>query len=414
MDPAIGRLNIRDPHAPHRRGQFPPEREEQSSRLKATGQSLTQYRHYALHGLLLALAFAAVVTAVAGGVTDSEPTTVSSIEGPVAEARAGYLKPAALISTVPSLIARHEAEIAATTASPAPEPTAELVAAAAEPLPSFFTYTIQPGDTMGGIATRYGISEAYLRWNNPMVSIDPDLLYIGSTLVVPGVDGIVYNVTLGDTLGDIAAYYDVTVDSIISFEPNDLSSPDSLIDGTVLVIPGGVPPPTIAPVLADDEIDPVAGPVPASGSFDTPAPAPAPAPEPAPAPAPVASVGFIWPYYGPITTYFGEPTGYSYHKGIDLDGFGSWGAPIAAAASGTVVLAAWDSWGLGYHVIVDHGNGFRTTYAHLSDLWVVQGQWVNQGEAVGALGSTGYSTGAHLHFELWAGGVPVNPLAYLP
>ena len=128
----------------------------------------------------------------------------------------------------------------------------------------------------------------------------------------------------------------------------------------------------------------------------------------------MASVGFIWPYYGPITTYFGEPTGSSYHKGIDLDGFGSWGAPIAAAASGTVVLAAWDSWGLGYHIIVDHGNGFRTTYAHLSDLWVVQGQWVNQGEAVGALGSTGYSTGAHLHFELWAGGFPVNPLAYLP
>jgi murein DD-endopeptidase MepM/ murein hydrolase activator NlpD len=411
LDPAIGRLNIRDPHAPHRRGQLPPDREEQSSRLKATGQSLTQYRHYALHGLLLALAVAAVVTAVAGGVTYSEPTTVASIEpGPVAEARAGYLKPAALISTVPSLIARHEAEIAATTASPAPEPEATEEAAATtapEPAPSFFTYTIQPGDTMGGIATNYGISEAYLLWNNPLVSADPDLLYIGSTLVVPSVDGIVYNVTLGDTLGDIAAYYDVTIDSIISFEPNALTSPDSLIDGTVLVIPGGVPPPTAAPVPVEDTA-PVPGPVPASDDYDPPAP------QPAPAPAPVASVGFIWPYYGPVTTYFGESTGYNYHKGIDLDGFGNWGAPIAAAASGTVVLAAWDSWGLGYHVIVDHGNGFRTTYAHLSDIWVGQGQWVNQGETVGALGSTGYSTGAHLHFELWAGGVPVNPLGYLP
>ena len=390
---------------------MPPEREEQSSRLKATGQSLTQYRHYALHGLLLALAVAAVVTAVAGGVTYSEPTTVASIEpGPVAEARAGYLKPAALISTVPSLIARHEAEIAATTASPAPEPepTEEAVATTApEPAPSFFTYTIQPGDTMGGIATNYGISESYLLWNNPLVSADPDLLYIGSTLVVPSVDGIVYNVTLGDTLGDIAAYYDVTIDSIISFEPNALTSPDSLIDGTVLVIPGGVPPPTAAPVPVEDTA-PVPGPVPASDDYDPPAPVPA------PAPAPVASVGFIWPYYGPVTTYFGESTGYSYHKGIDLDGFGNWGAPIAAAASGTVVLAAWDSWGLGYHVIVDHGGGFRTTYAHLSDIWVAQGQWVNQGETVGALGSTGYSTGAHLHFELWAGGVPVNPLGYLP
>ena len=370
---------------------------------------LTQYRHYALHGLLLTLAFVAVVTAVAGGVADSKPIAVSSIQaGPVAEARAGYLKPAALISTVPSLIARHEAEIAATTASPAPEPPAETIATVREPLPSFFTYTIQPGDTMGGIAANYGISEAYLLWNNPLVSVDPDLLYIGSTLLVPGVDGIVYNVTLGDTLSDIAAYYDVTVDSIVSFGPNDLTSPDSLIDGTVLVIPGAVPPPTTAPVLIDAGIDPVSGPVPAGADFDTPSPAPA------PAPAPVASVGFIWPYYGSLTNYFGEPGGYSYHKGIDLDGFGSWGTAIASAASGTVVLAAWDDWGLGYHVIVDHGNGFRTTYAHLSEVWVAQGQWVNQGDAVGALGSTGYSTGPHLHFELSSGGIPVDPLAYLP
>lgn len=323
----------------------------------------------------------------------------------MAEARAGYLKPSALVSTVPSLIARHEAEVAATTASPAPQPTAEPTVTVREPLPAFFTYTIQPGDTMGGIAAGYGISEAYLLWNNPEVSADPDLLYVGGTLLVPGVDGIVYNVTLGDTLGGIAAYYDVTVDSIVSYSPNNLSSPDSLIDGSVLVIPGAVPPPTTAPVLIDDGLDPVSGPVPAGVTFDTPAPDPAP---------PVASVGFIWPYYGSITTYFGEPRGASYHKGIDVDGFGSWGTPIGAAASGTVVLAAWDDWGLGYHVIVDHGNGFRTTYAHLSEIWVAQGQWVNQGDAVGALGSTGYSTGPHLHFELWSGGIPVDPLAYLP
>jgi len=318
----------------------------------------------------------------------------------VAEARAGYLKPAALISTVPSLIARHEAEVAATTASPTPEPPAESIATVREPLPPFFTYTIQPGDTMGGIAANYGINEAYLLWNNPLVSVDPDLLYIGSTLLVPGVDGIVYNVTLGDTLGDIAAYYDVTVDSIVSYEPNDLTSPDSLIDGSVLVIPGAVPPPTTAPA----PVDPVAGPIPAGAGLDT----------PAPAAEPVASTGFIWPYYSSLTAYFGEPRGASYHKGIDLDGFSNWGAPVAAAASGTVVLAAWDDWGLGYHVIVDHGNGFRTTYAHLSEVWVVQGQWMNQGDAVGGLGSTGYSTGPHLHFELWSGGVPVDPLAYLP
>jgi LysM repeat protein len=323
----------------------------------------------------------------------------------VAEARAGYLKPETLLSTVPSLIARHEAEVAATTASPAPQPPATTAATvvAQEELPAFFTYTIQPGDSMGAIASRYGISESYLLWNNPEVSADPDLLYIGGTLIVPGIDGIVYNVALGDTLNGIAAYYGVNVEAIVSYSPNKLTSPDSLIDGSVLVIPGGVPPATPAPVIVDDGVEPVSGPIPAGAVLETPAPA-----------DPVVSTGFIWPYYSSITTYFGEPSGSGYHKGIDIDGFGNWGAPIAAAASGTVVLASWDDWGYGYQVIVDHGNGFRTVYAHLSDIWVGQGQWVNQGEAVGALGSTGYSTGPHLHFEIWSGGVPVDPFGYLP
>jgi murein DD-endopeptidase MepM/ murein hydrolase activator NlpD len=324
----------------------------------------------------------------------------------VAEARAGYLKPATLLSTVPSLIARHEAEVAATTASPAPQeqPTVAAAVAVPEQLPAYFTYTIQPGDTMGSIAGRYGISEQYLLWNNPEVSADPDLLYVGGTLIVPGVDGIVYHVTLGDTLNDIAGYYGVTVNDIVGYTPNNLASPDSLIDGAVLVIPGAVPPATAAPVIVDDTLEPVSGPVPAGQPVDT----------PAPAPEIIVSTGFIWPFYGSISTYFGEATGSGYHKGIDIDGYGSYGAPIAAAASGTVVLASWDDWGYGYHVIVDHGNGFRTAYGHLSEIWVQQGQWVNQGDAVGALGSTGYSTGPHLHFEVWSGGIPVDPLGYLP
>ena len=126
--------------------------------------------------------------------------------------------------------------------------------------------------------------------------------------------------------------------------------------------------------------------------------------------APVPSYGFIWPINGNITTYFGEGG----HKGIDIDGFGRYGAAIGAAATGQVVLASWSDWGLGYHVVLDHGDGTRTVYAHLSEIWVTQGQYVGQGEAVGALGSTGYSTGPHLHFEVHSGGAAVDPLAYLP
>ncbi|MEX1195529.1 MAG: peptidoglycan DD-metalloendopeptidase family protein [Dehalococcoidia bacterium] len=352
------------------------------------------------------MALIAIVTTIAGGVADVTSSSLTRANvGPVAEARAGYLKPATLLSTVPSLIARHEAEVAATTASPAPDPTAAEAAVATvnEARPSYFTYTIQPGDTMSSIAGSFGISESYLLWNNPEVSADPDLLFIGGTLLVPGVDGIVYNVTLGDTLNGIAEYYGVSVDTIVGYQANNLTTPDSLIDGMVLVLPGGVPPATPAPVIVTDPEPGVGGPVPAGADFD-------PTPEPEP---PVASIGYVWPYYGPISTYFGEPRGSSYHKGIDIDGFGNYGAAIGAAASGTVVLATWDDWGLGYHVIIDHGDGSRTVYGHLSEIWVTQGQWVNQGETVGALGSTGYSTGPHLHFELWFGGTPVDPLAYL-
>jgi murein DD-endopeptidase MepM/ murein hydrolase activator NlpD len=78
------------------------------------------------------------------------------------------------------------------------------------------------------------------------------------------------------------------------------------------------------------------------------------------------------------------------------------------------VLTAWDDYGYGYHVIIQHDDGSQTQYAHLSDIWVGQGQYVSQGEAVGGVGSTGYSTGTHLMFNMYIGGAPVNPLDYLP
>jgi murein DD-endopeptidase MepM/ murein hydrolase activator NlpD len=310
-------------------------------------------------------------------------------------------------------MARHQAEARATGLVPevTPDATAGSEAAggqlvSADPAvaqQAFFQYTIQAGDTIGSIAAGFGVSEDYILWNNPEVSADPNFLLVGEALLIPSVNGIVYHVAYGDTLTDIAGVYQIDVQSILGFVPNGIATPDGLSEGMVLLLPGAVPPPAPIPaaVVAVEE-----APVEPTDSGST---LPVPASDP-----PASSVGFIWPFYGNITTYFGEPRGNSYHKGIDIDGFGNYGAPIAAAASGTVIVAAWDDWGLGYHVKIQHDDGSMTVYGHLSEIWVSPGQYVGQGESVGALGSTGYSTGPHLHFELWIGGGPVDPLGYLP
>ncbi len=311
-----------------------------------------------------------------------------------------------LLSTVPSVLARHQVELGATSAPSVA--AAELAAATqaptaqvtpqptAAPQPAYFTYTIQPGDSVSSIAAQFGIDPNYILWNNPHVSSDPNLLIVGGTLVVPSTNGLVYNVTLGDNLNAIADEYGIPVSNIIDFAPNGLTTPDTVVEGMVLVLPGAQLAAPAAPAS-----DPT-GPIPASAAD--------PAPDTSVSnPAPQPSSGYIWPVLGNITTYFSGG-----HPGIDIDGYGNYGAPILSASSGTVVLTAWDDYGYGYHVIVQNDDGTQMQYAHLSDIWVSQGQYVGQGEAVGALGSTGYSTGPHLMFNMYVNGYPVNPLDYLP
>ncbi|MDZ7379957.1 MAG: peptidoglycan DD-metalloendopeptidase family protein, partial [candidate division KSB1 bacterium] len=100
--------------------------------------------------------------------------------------------------------------------------------------------------------------------------------------------------------------------------------------------------------------------------------------------------GYIWPFTGNISQYFSD-----YHDGIDIDAVGRYGDPVVAAALGEVVLVSWQEEGLGYHVIIRHRDGSETVYAHLSDVYVWQGQFVGRGQAIGAIGCTGYCTGPH-------------------
>jgi murein DD-endopeptidase MepM/ murein hydrolase activator NlpD len=126
-----------------------------------------------------------------------------------------------------------------------------------------------------------------------------------------------------------------------------------------------------------------------------------------PAPHP-SGAGFIWPVHGPVTSEFGPRWG-GFHPGIDIAP--GYGTPIAAAKDGVVAFAGWMD-GYGNFIIIDHGGGFATAYGHQSRLAVSDGQAVSAGQVIGYVGSTGFSTGPHLHFEIRVNGTAVNPRGY--
>ena len=167
------------------------------------------------------------------------------------------------------------------------------------------------------------------------------------------------------------------------------------------------PPTTSAPLAT----------TPAGSSQTTSPPAPPPPPPPPPPPNPTPNApSMTWPLSGPVVSYFGPRVHPIYgvvkiHQGIDIDGFT--GAPIAAAAGGEVYYAGWLG-GYGNAVLIDHGGGYTTLYAHQSVIRVSVGQVVSAGQTVGLVGSTGNSTGPHLHFEVRLWSVPRDPLIYLP
>jgi murein DD-endopeptidase MepM/ murein hydrolase activator NlpD len=122
-----------------------------------------------------------------------------------------------------------------------------------------------------------------------------------------------------------------------------------------------------------------------------------------------SAAGYVWPVLGPVTSPFGWRWG-RMHEGIDIAA--SSGTPIRAAASGTVIHAGWLG-GYGNLTVIDHGGGVATAYGHQSSLAAGSGAFVAQGQVIGYIGSTGHSTGPHLHFEVRVNGVPQDPLGYL-
>jgi murein DD-endopeptidase MepM/ murein hydrolase activator NlpD len=259
------------------------------------------------------------------------------------------------------------------------------------------TYRVQAGDTLTGIANRFGLSMMTVWWANKLKAKDD--LKVGQQLVIPPTDGLVVTVAAGDTLALIAAKTGGDAAEIRTY--NELPD-ETVVVGQMLMIPG-VRGAAIATPTPKPAAKPTSGRSSTSGSSGGGSTR---------GPTTYSGGSFAWPLPGHRITQY-----YHYgHYGIDIQG--SYGDRVRAAAGGTVIWAGWRNNGGGYVVWVSHGSGLYTTYNHLSAVLVRRGAHVGKGQVVGRVGSSGWATGAHLHFEVWRGGVPggtdrrVNPLRY--
>jgi len=243
-------------------------------------------------------------------------------------------------------------------------------------------YVVVSGDTISKIASKFGVSVNTILWANNLSF--SSYVKPGQQLLVPSMTGVVYKIARGDTLSKIAAKYGVPAVKII--EANGLST-ESLVVGQTLIVPGGQ-------VIETAKPRTVVASRPAAAASNN---------------APIASTGrMLWPSSCQrISQYF---KGWL-HTGLDIAC--SWGTPLRAADGGRVSRVQYSRTGYGYNVIIDHGGGIQTLYGHMSRIDVAVGQYVEKGEVIGAEGSTGRSTGPHVHFEVRVNGTMVNPLSYI-
>jgi len=269
-------------------------------------------------------------------------------------------------------------------------------------------YTVQEGDTVFGIAEKYGLQPETILWGNYFTLLDdPHNLSPGQEIDILPIDGTLYEWQAGDGLNGVAKFFGVEPEIIINYPGNNLTletigdyTNPNIQPGTSLIIPGGHREfvswsapigvtrdnPALARVLGPGACEPISGGAVGYGTF-------------------------VWPTQKHYLSGF-DYSPKSNHWGIDLAGH--LGEGIFAVDAGVIVYSGWNNYGYGNMIIVDHGNGWQSLYAHMSETYRYCGQSVGQGEAIGAIGSTGRSSGPHLHFELMSPGYKVNPWDFLP
>ena len=276
------------------------------------------------------------------------------------------------------------------------------------------TYTVAEGDTYWTIAYKFELDIDTLLWANNIAVADVNNPVLGKELIILPTSGLYYVTTEGDTVQGVSDAFKVSVDKIK--QQNKLTS-NTLTAGQKLVIPGAKkeqPKPIETIPQTPSQVAVVPSAPQGTGSMSA---VPNYAGDRNYYSGTVAkgTGQFLWPVNTSsryVSQYFGWVTQYYKHTGIDLD----WrnGLDIIASDAGTVVAASY-GWGGGYgnHIIIDHGNGYQTLYGHLASIGVKVGQKVNRGQSVGVMGTTGISTGVHLHFEIRQNGVAINPSIYI-
>ncbi|HLR45697.1 MAG TPA: M23 family metallopeptidase [Deinococcales bacterium] len=252
-------------------------------------------------------------------------------------------------------------------AQPAPRPPA-----------GFREHVLGPGETLSGVAGEYGVSIEALVGANPDIS-SLDRLPEGVELLIPREEGLV--VTLGEAADLEALLAEHGVQPLEVARANDIRSLADLQAGMLLFLPGVTPDRALERLARVREEE----------------------------------LRYIWPLHGRLTSYFGRRNlgmgTSSFHRGIDIAA--PHGTPVVAARAGTVIHSGWSASGYGNLIRIRHQGGDETWYGHFSTLLVSEGEYVEQGENIGLVGSTGLSTGPHLHLELHETGTAVDPIGYL-
>lgn len=246
-------------------------------------------------------------------------------------------------------------------------------------------HTVLSGEVVGKIAEEYGLNVLTVLWANDLTS--RSYIRPGDKLAILPTNGVLHKVVSGDNLSKIAKLYEAKVEEIVKFNRLQEGGADIVV-GERLIVPDGRKP---APVYSSSY----------SSSFSSIAAPPSSITAP-------AGSRYIWPTsVRRITQYYGWR-----HTGLDIAG--PVGTPVYASRAGTVIRSqcGWNG-GYGCYVILDHGGGITTLYGHNSQLYVDVGEEVVQGQTLAAMGSTGRSSGPHVHFEVRVGGARNNPLQYV-
>jgi len=301
---------------------------------------------------------AVIESQVAGKPSESSPVVASSQTQTAQATENTQASQAAQVAQAAPTVEPPKAE------APQPQP-------ADSKKPTVLVHTVRAGETLWDIAQAYGITVDSIVSANDLKN--PNRLQVGQKLEILTVKGVLHEVASGESLWEIAQRYKVPLNDIV--EVNNIADPSRIQPKTKLIIPGATR------VLRSDALV-------VNGQLQK---------------------AFDWPVSGRISSKYGQRWG-RMHNGLDIAV--NTGTPVKAAADGKVTFAGWNG-NYGILVVIDHGNGVETRYAHNSRVNVKVGQQVSRGQVVAYSGNTGNSTGPHVHFEIRYRNNPVNPELYL-